>query len=286
MEAQTLCAFIRARISTKRNQHMQPIRISLVQISASSDPGENLDRVQRLIHDAAPCDLIALPEVFAMRGDREDYLAHAETIPGPTTAWLAELAASRNAWVLGGSCIERAGERVFNTSILVNRQGQVTATYRKIHLFEATLDTGEVICEADTYTPGDTPVMAELEGWRCGLSICYDLRFPELYRHYSAAGAHLLLVPADFTRRTGKDHWEPLLRARAIENQCFVIAPCQCGANARSGVVSHGHTMVIDPWGQVLADAGTEEGYVTATLDPEHLQTVRKRIPVRKHRRL
>lgn len=129
-------------------------------------------------------------------------------------------------------------------------------------------------------------MMVDIEGWRCGLSICYDLRFPELYRGYAALGAHLLLIPANFTQRTGRDHWEVLVRARAIENQCFVVAPNQCGANPSSGVVSHGHSLAVGPWGEVLAAARDEETALHCVLDPAELWRTRQRVPALDHRRL
>jgi predicted amidohydrolase len=265
---------------------MHALKISLIQFRAGPEGGGNIARLNAMIEPLPAADLIALPEVFNVRGGDADYRAAAEPIPGPTTEWLSGVAAARGAWVLGGSLIERDGDAVYNTCVLVDRAGEIRARYRKMHLFEATLDTGESIREADTYAAGPAPVMADVEGWRCGLSICYDLRFPELYRHYAGQGAHLLFVPANFTLRTGRDHWEVLLRARAIENQCFVAAPNQCGANARTGVASYGHSLAVDPWGETLGDAGEGETAVSVTLDPERLTAVRGRIPVLQHRRM
>ena len=262
------------------------LRVGIVQLSAGDEKRGNLAKVDALIARFPDADLIALPEVFGIRGNDADYRAAAEPVPGPTIERLAGAAKARRAWVLAGSVIEKAGNAVYNTSVLLDREGRVRATYRKMHLFEATLDTGEVIREADTYTAGSEPVTAEMEGWRCGLSICYDLRFPELYRHYAAQAAHVLFVPSNFTLRTGRDHWEVLVRARAIENQCFVIAPNHCGTNPRTGIASYGHSMAVDPWGEVLGAAGDEEGVVTVTLDPDRLEKVRRRIPVLEHRRI
>ena len=265
---------------------MQALDVLLVQNSAGTDEAANRAAIEGLLDGTSGTDLIALPEVCLLRGGHEDYVAQAASIPGPTTEWLAGLARRHGAWLLAGSTMEAADGVVYNTSLLFDRAGGLRAAYRKMHLFEATLDTGEVIRESDTYAPGAEPVQADIEGWSCGLSICYDLRFPELYRRYAVCGAALLLIPSNFTQRTGRDHWNVLVRARAIENQCFVVAPGQCGRNPRTGVESHGHSMVAEPWGGGLADAGRDEGVIRARLDPARLNEVRSRIPVLDHRRL
>jgi deaminated glutathione amidase len=265
---------------------MNPLTISLVQFSAGADAGANRARLETLLAAMPPCDVLALPEVFGLRGDTADYRAAAEPVPGPSTDRLGRMAAAHNAWVLGGSVMERSGDTFYNTCVLVDRAGTLRARYRKMHLFEAVLDSGERVREADAYAAGAEPVLAEIDGWRCGLSICYDLRFPELYRHYAARDAHVFFVPANFTLRTGRDHWETLLKARAIENQCYVIAPNQGGVNARTGVASYGHSLAVDPWGAVLGAAGETDRVFSVRLDPERLASVRGRIPVLAHRRL
>jgi predicted amidohydrolase len=265
---------------------MRALSLAIVQMAAGTDEEGNLARAEQLVRQAAPADLILLPEVFSLRGDRDDYRRAARPVPGPVTERLGAVAASLRSWLLLGSVIERDGDAVTNTSVLLDRRGAVAARYRKIHLFVARLDTGQVVREDDTYQAGTEPVMADVEGWRCGMSICYDLRFPELYRHYAARGAALLLVPSNFTQRTGKDHWQVLLRARAIENQCFVAAANQCGSNPRTGVESNGHSMAVGPWGEALAEAGTEEGVLRAVLDPAELERTRTRIPALEHGRL
>jgi len=264
----------------------RPLRILLLQTSTGAEVERNLAAIERRLRRAPACDLIALPEVFAIRGNDADYRAAAERLPGAITKRLMALAARRRVWILAGSVIERCRKKIYNTSVLINRQGQIAARYRKIHLFEANLDNGQVVREGDIYAAGDKPVMAEIEGWSCGLAICYDLRFPELFRHYSKRGAMLFFVPSNFTQKTGKDHWETLVRARAIENQAFVVAPNQCGANPRTGIASHGHSLVAGPWGDVLAAAGDKETILTVTLQPEELRRTRARIPVLHHRRL
>ena len=246
----------------------------------------NLSQLKHLISRIGTTDVIALPEVFALRGSEQDYRNSAQSLNGPLVTFMASIAHRHNAWVLAGSIMETAGQGIYNTSVLVNRRGEVHASYRKMHLFEAEIETGQVIRESDTYTAGDSPVMTELDGWQCGLAICYDVRFPELFRLYSARGAQLFFIPANFTQRTGKDHWEVLLRARAIENQCFVVAPNQCGMNPHTRVESYGNSMIIGPWGDILARIEEGEGAVTVTLDIHQLDQTRRRIPALTHRRL
>ena len=229
-------------------------------------------------------DVIALPEVFAMRGAAADYRAAAAPLDGIVAQWVSELAVAKQAWVLAGSVIENAQGHVYNTSLLVNREGRQVATYRKIHLFEAILENGTHIRESDAYEAGCEPTMTDIEGWRAGLSICYDLRFPELFRHYADSGMQILFAPSDFTQRTGKDHWNILVRARAIENQCFAVAPNQCGINPATGVASYGHSMIVGPWGDVLAEAGDEEAVIVADLNLAELEQTRRRVPALKHR--
>ena len=262
------------------------LRVTLVQVDAGRDIQANLGRVKHLLAGIGTTDLIALPEVFAVRGSADDYRGSAQPLDGTVMSTLASLAHRHNAWILAGSITEHAGPSVYNTSVLLNRRGEAVASYRKIHLFDTGTDASQAIRESEVWTAGQEPVMAQLEGWRCGMAICYDLRFPELFRHYSAQGAHLFFVPSNFTRRTGQDHWEILLRARAIENQCFVIAPDQCGTNPQTGVASYGHSMVVGPWGDMLAHIEEGERAVTVTLDIHELEKTRRVLPALEHRKL
>lgn len=261
------------------------MKVWMVQHAAGPDVAANLAALDARMDQVGPADLIVLPEVFAARGNDADLRRAAEPLDGLQTAWLKETARRHHAWVLGGSLLEKDGARIHNTTVLVDREGCVTATYRKLHLFEARLENGKRIREQDVYEPGEHPVMADIDGWPCGLSICYDVRFPELYRLYAKRGASVLMIPSNFTQNTGKYHWETLVKARAIENQCFVVAPNQCGTNASTGVASYGHSLIVGPWGDVLAEGGAEEGVMSATLDKEELARVRERIPALKHRR-
>lgn len=264
--------------------------VSVVQNSAARDVAKNLAALEGLLGMCPRSDLIALPEIFAVRGSDADYRAAAETLGGPEDGpivnWIRNASKRLGSWILAGSVIEKAEKKFFNTSLLFDRHGSLAALYRKIHLFEARLDSGQVVRERDIYEAGDKPVLADLAGWRCGMTICYDLRFPELFRHYAVRGANLFSVPSNFTQNTGKDHWETLLRARAIENQVFVVAPNQCGSNPETGVASYGNSRIIGPWGEVLASASGEECVITAMLDQAEIDRTRGRISVLKHRRL
>ena len=262
------------------------LRVGVVQNSAGSDMERNLRRITQLIARLPRCDLIALPEVFALRGSDEEYRAASRPLRGDIVDFMRQVAVSRRAWFLGGSVLERDDGRIYNTCVLIDPSGRIVARYRKIHLFEARLGNDRIVRESDLYCAGDKPVMANVKGWRCGLAICYDLRFPELFRRYSSRGAHIFFLPANFTQRTGRDHWETLLRARAIENQAFVVAPGQCGVNPATGIASYGHSMVVGPWGEIIHSAGETETAFVAVLRPRDLAETRRRIPVLRHRRM
>lgn len=265
---------------------MNILRVALVQNNAGREVRRNLERMAERLADVSDVDLIALPEVFALRGREEELRAGAQPLSGEVVGALREWARAKQSWVLGGSVLERDGDAVYNTSLLINRRGDLVASYRKIHLFEVHMETGVVIREADVYRGGNEPVMADIDGWSAGLSVCYDVRFPELYRRYSKRGAHILFVPSNFTQRTGKDHWNVLIRARAIENQCFVVAPAQCGVMPGPDVETHGHSMAVGPWGEVLCEAGREECVLRVELDPALLDQTRARVPALQHRKL
>jgi deaminated glutathione amidase len=266
---------------------MSRLRVALVQLAADHDVVANIDRAAALVRRAGESKpgLIALPEMFHYRGPVAGFRESASAIPGPITEPFADLARELDCWILLGSLAERSADpmRPYNTSVLLDPAGQVSETYRKRHLFDVTIDDGPSDRESARITPGDRTVVAVMEGIaqetdvRLGLSICFDLRFPELYRELAAGGAVVMAVPANFTEATGRDHWEVLLRARAIENGSFVIAPAQCGNGG--GVPTHGRSMVIDPWGTVIAQAPDGPGVVVADLDLERVLSVRRQLP-------
>jgi len=263
------------------------LRIALVQTDAGPDPATNIASAARLAAKAAAAGarLVALPEYLQHRGSDDGFRASARPIPGPFTEPFAEIAARHGCWVLAGSLAEASGDpdRPYNTSILLGPGGSIRARYRKIHLFDVAVDDGPVDLESARVTAGDEPVVADVEGVRLGLTICYDLRFPELYRTLALAGAEVLAVPSNFTERTGRDHWEVLLRARAIENGAWVIAPSQIGGPP--GQPAFGRSMVIDPWGIVVAQAPDREAIVHAVIDTDRVAAVRRQIPALANRR-
>ena len=266
---------------------MTRLRVALVQLDADGDVTANIERAASLAHEAAETGsrLIALPEYLQYRGTDDGYRASAREIPGPHTEPFSDIARRHHAWILLGSLAEASGDpkRPYNTSVLLDPSGAVAATYRKVHLFDVSVDRGPVDRESERAMPGEEPVVADMAGVRLGLTICYDVRFPELYRALALAGAEILAVPSEFKERTGRDHWEVLLRARAIENGAYVIAPAQVGGPP--GKPSFGRSMVVDPWGTVIAQAPDTVGVITAELDLERVAEVRRQIPALANRR-
>jgi predicted amidohydrolase len=260
-----------------------------IQMTSTADKSANLEKADRLIRLAAARNarLVALPEVFNWRGKRADEPEAAESLDGPTLTLMARLARELEIHLLAGSITEHApGEtRRFNTSVLFSPEGERLGVYRKIHLFDVDLPGRVTIKESDAKIAGSEVVSVATAIGRIGLTICYDLRFPELYRRLTFAGARILMVPSAFTFPTGEAHWDVLVRARAIENQCYVIAPAQFGANVH-GFSDYGNSMIADPWGRVLARAGDQEGVVVAPMDLEYLERVRRELPALTHARL
>lgn len=263
------------------------LSVALVQLDATGDVAANIARAVDLAGEAAAggARLVALPECLQYRGADDGYRASARSIPGEHTAPFVEVAQRHGAWILVGSLAEASGDpaRPYNTSVLISPDGMIAATYRKIHLFDVAVDAGPADTESIRASAGDRAVVTDVDGVMVGMSICYDVRFPELYRTLALAGAEVLTVPANFTERTGRDHWETLLRARAIENGAWVIAPAQIGGP--SGHQSFGRSMVIDPWGTVVAQAPDTVAIVRADLDIDRVAAVRRQIPALANRR-
>jgi deaminated glutathione amidase len=259
---------------------------------SGDDVPTNLAAAQALLEEAAGegADIAVLPEFFPYLGPESRIAEVAETLPGGTaSAMLSTVARDRRMWILGGSIHERDGDRLYNTAPLFDRTGELVAAYRKIHLFDVDLEGQPPFRESATFTGGTELVTHPVEDLRIGLSICYDLRFPELFRGLMALGAELFVVPAQFQHQTGIAHWEMLLRARAIENQCFVAASAQWGefGSPEEHRRSYGHSMIVGPWGDVLVQAPKEgSGVWVADLDMAELRRVRKVLPALEHRRL
>ena len=263
------------------------MRAAAVQLNSGNDKRRNLEVSERLVRAAADdgARLIVLPEKWNLLGVAEDLMAGAEAVDGPSIDAARSWARDLRVQIVAGSIAERVDgeERLFNTSLLIDDDGEVVASYRKIHLFD--VDVGGVTYrESDHEQPGDEIVTSEIDGVGLGLTVCYDLRFPELYRILAVRGARVITVPSAFTTATGRDHWEVLLRARAIENQSFVIAPNQFG-EAPPNLSSYGRSMIVDPWGVVLAQAPDGEGFVAAELDLERQLEIRESLPSLANRR-
>jgi predicted amidohydrolase len=258
------------------------LRVACVQLHAAPSKADNIERAERLVAKAAStgADLVLLPEKWNGIGSPEFNRSIAEGLDdGETVTAMRDWARTNGITLVGGSIVERreGREKLSNTSVVVDPEGELAAVYRKIHMFDVEVG-GHVYRESESEEPGDRPATIEVEGWKLGLTVCYDLRFPELYRILAVEGCEIVTVPAAFTLYTGKDHWEPLLRARAIENQCYVVAANQWGAYP-DGKASYGRSMIVDPWGVVLAQAPDEDGIIVAELERARLEDVRRTLP-------
>jgi deaminated glutathione amidase len=265
------------------------LRTAVIQLNSRNNPAENLATVEHLLDRAASmgAQFVGLPEFWTYLGPYSGFEEAAQTIPGPAIERLQEKARRHKMIVHGGSIVEYAPQtpgKFHNTSVLINRDGEIVAQYRKIHLFDVDLANGEKHYESERIVPGNEIVTAEIDGVTFGLTVCYDLRFPELYRSLVLRGAQVLLVPAGFTLHTGRDHWEVLLRARAIENFCYVIAPAQVGTYPPNRQC-FGRSMIIDPWGLVLAQAQDMPTVIMAEIDLAQIASARAQIPSLEHRR-
>jgi predicted amidohydrolase len=268
-----------------------------VQLRATTDIEDNLSTTEGLVRRAAAmgAQLVATPENTAFLGPQFHKVEVAEPLDGPVGTRLAKLADELGIHLLIGGLAEQRKlddgsvdkQRCYNTSVLYGPSGESLAVYRKMHLFDVDVPGGLTVRESDTIANGDQVVVAETPLGRIGMSICYDLRFPEMYRAMVDAHADIIAVPSAFTLTTGKDHWHTLLRARAIETQCWVLAPAQWGIHDDEGArKSYGHSLIIDPWGTVVADKGHGVGLCLAEVDAQRTADVRRAIPVRDHRRL
>jgi predicted amidohydrolase len=263
------------------------MRVGVIQLCSNDDLEGNLEAARLAVDDAARlgCAFVALPENFAYLRREGTPFPCAQGFDGPIVGAARTWARTHGIWLLGGSFPEAVAgeERVYNTSFLVAPDGEVVARYRKIHLFDVKLGDGANFTESKSIAPVEEVTVAETPFGRVGLSVCYDVRFPELYR--SMGDVRMLCVPSAFAPQTGKDHWEVLLRARAIENQCFVLAPAQCGRHSPQRA-SHGRSLIVDPWGLVLAQAPDTPCALVVDCDLGELERVRRSVPALCHRRL
>ncbi len=271
--------------------HMvEPMTVAAVQLQSSDDVEANLRRVVFWVETAARkgARLVLLPENFAFFGSERIKPKHAEDLDagGPIGDCLRQLAQDNGLYLIGGGMPEASDHelRPFNTSVVYGPDGALVARYRKLHLFDVTLPDGRELRESDGTSPGQGVCVVDVEGYQVGLAICYDLRFAELFLELRKRGATLLTLPAAFTDQTGKAHWHVLLRARAIETQCWVMAAAQWGQHPGDRR-SYGHSLVVDPWGTVVADGSDREGIIVTTIDHDIVDDVRARIPCAEHRR-
>jgi deaminated glutathione amidase len=262
---------------------------AVVQMNSTADVDRNLASAERLVEEAAQrgATFVGLPENFAYLKSEGEPVPAPQAIDGPWVRRMSELARRHRLTLLLGSFPEGIDRdrRIYNTSVLLGPDGNVLGSYRKIHLFDIDLPGLEHLKESRSVAPGKDAVVVDAGFATIGLSICYDLRFPELYRELTLQGAQVLAVPSAFTERTGKDHWEVLLRARAIENLAYVFAPAQFGVHGK-GRSSHGHAMIVDPWGSLVAQVAEGEGVAIAEMDMERLDRVRRDLPALSHARL
>ena len=262
------------------------MRVAAIQLTSTADRQANLEAADRLTREAAAggADLVVLPEKWSVLGTPDDQLAGAETLDGPSITWARATARELGIDLVAGSIVERRAdrERLSNTCVHVGPAGEVREVYRKVHLFDVEVG-GRVYRESALTEPGTDIVLSEARGVPLGLSVCYDLRFPELFRVLTVRGARVIALPAAFTRMTGAAHWEVLVRARAIENQVFVVAADQVGRHP-GDLESFGGSTVVGPWGEVLGVARDTEAVVLADLDLARQDEVRRRLPSLEHR--
>ncbi len=261
---------------------MRKFTVAAVQMDTGNDKEANLAQMMRYIDEASKkgAKLVAFPEVVNILSEDA---ADAEPIPGPTTELFMQKAKEHRIWIHGGSISEvnLKGARTYNTSVLIDPNGEIIAKYRKLHNFDMILPDGSSVRESDKKEPGNEIVTVQTELGCMGFAICYDMRFPELFRIMRLKGAEIIFLPANFTMPTGKDHWEPILRARAIENGVYIIAPNQIGVKEK--FTAYGNSMIIDPWGTVIARASDQPGILLAEIDLDYLDQVREKNPSVNH---
>lgn len=264
------------------------MRAAAIQFNSTEDVISNREGIERIVRAAASAgaSFIALPETVHYRGKLEQ--APKDTLPGKASNFIGGLSKELGVWIHGGSIAEKAPDgRSYNTAFITNPSGKIVLSYRKIHLFDIDLESENVrMMESKNTAAGADVSVTEIMGFPVTSLVCYDLRFPEIWGTLRLKGADVFVLPSNFTEKTGEAHWKTLLRARAIENQSYVIAPAQWGPHPQQGFNAYGHAMIVDPWGEVLDEAsGFDNSYVIAELNREKIETIRRRMPVAKHRR-
>lgn len=266
---------------------MDSFTMAVVQMDSQSDKKANLAKAEKFVEEAAGlgANFISFPENVNYIGNAAGKRESAETLPGPTSEMFSLLAQKFGLWIHCGSFAEKSPneDRVYNLSVVINPKGDIVARYRKIHLYDVDIANGPSVKESEAVIPGKEIETFNTDFGKMGLTICYDMRFPELYRILALRGARLIFVPANYTLFTGKDHWEVVLRTRAIENQCFVVAPGQWGV--KPSFQAYGRSMIIDPWGTVIAQASDGEGLCIAKIDMARVDAIRRQLPSLPNRR-
>lgn len=266
---------------------MRKFNVALIQLDTQNNKEENLNTIANFIQEAASKNarIVSLPEVMNLVGENVGPGGGSEPIPGHTTDFLCKLAIKHGIYIHGGSIAEYipGEEKSYNTTVMINDKGEIIAKYRKLHTFDVTLPDGTVNTESARILQGSDIVNIETEFGNLGFTICYDIRFPELFRLLAINGAEIIFTPANFTMPTGKDHWEPILRTRAIENGCYIVAAGQIGKKVN--FTAYGNSMVVDPWGTIIARSKDEPGVTIAEIDLDFVSKIRSKIPSLKNRR-
>ncbi|WP_432665456.1 carbon-nitrogen hydrolase family protein [Wukongibacter baidiensis] len=265
---------------------MDNFKIAVCQMKILESKEENLAKAEKMIKEASAkgCDLVVLPEMFNCPYNNDFFPKYAEEFPGRTSRLLARLAESEKIYVVGGSIPEKDGEKIYNTSYIFDKTGKLIGKHRKMHLFDIDVEDGISFKESDTLGPGNSVTIFETEFCKVGVAICYDMRFPELMRLMALKDAEVIIVPAAFNMTTGPAHWHPLIKIRALDNQVYFVAASP-SRDLDSSYIAYGHSLIVDPWGDVVSEAGIEEEIIYGTVDLSKVKKIREQLPLLKHRR-
>ena len=266
--------------------YMRKINIALCQIRVLENKDKNLSKSEKLISHAAArgVDFIILPEMFNCPYDKKYFQSFAEEYPGETTGLLSKLARKHSVYIIGGSIPEKETNKIYNTCFVFDPEGKLVARYRKIHLFDVNITGGIYFRESDIFSPGNKITVFDTEFCRIGIAVCYDMRFPELLRKMTLQGSEIIIVPAAFNMTTGPAHWHITARARALDNQVYFIAVSPA-RNEKASYVAFGHSLAVNPWGEIIVEAGTGEEVIIAEIDLDYITRIRTELPLLEHRR-
>jgi len=261
-------------------------KIAVCQMKILENKEENLAKAEKMIKEASSkgCDLVVLPEMFNCPYNNEFFPKYAEEFPGRTSRFLSRLAESENIYIVGGSIPEKDGGKIYNTSYIFDKTGKLIGKHRKMHLFDIDVEDGISFKESDTLGPGNRVTVFETEFCKVGVAICYDMRFPELMRLMALKDAEIIIVPAAFNMTTGPAHWDSLIKVRALDNQVYFVAASP-SRDLDSSYIAYGHSLIVDPWGDTVSEAGIEEEIIYGTIDLNRVKKIREQLPLLKHRR-